>query len=82
MLNNLDKSSKRKVINTIKQDHDNPKKVDEIIKMVINSGGIEYASKKMIKLKDEATELLQDFKTHENYIHFQSLIDFIIEREK
>ncbi|MBI3234807.1 MAG: polyprenyl synthetase family protein, partial [Bacteroidetes bacterium] len=82
MLNKSDKSTKRFVINAIKNDHDNPKKVDEIIKMVVASGGIEYASGVMTKLKNEALDLIKDYQSHENYIHFSSLVDFIIEREK
>jgi octaprenyl-diphosphate synthase len=46
-LNNAGYMEKRKIINIVKNHNTDPQKVGEVISFVLNSGGIQYAEKKM-----------------------------------
>jgi octaprenyl-diphosphate synthase len=73
---------KRRVINIIKNDSENPKKVDEVITFVKNSGGIEYATQAMNSYVVEAQSLLDSFpeSTYRQSLH--QLVQYTIERSK
>ncbi|MEX2588954.1 MAG: polyprenyl synthetase family protein, partial [Chitinophagales bacterium] len=60
-LNNADRSDKRRIKNIVKNENDKPRKVDEVIKFVRASGGIEYTIEKMNQYKKEAFEILETF---------------------
>ena len=79
-LNKVDKSTKRMIINTIKKNKQNPKKVQEIIQLVINQGGIAYAEKKMHEFKDLALKELNDIPSSEAKDSFIGLINYSINR--
>jgi octaprenyl-diphosphate synthase len=46
-LSKATRSDKQKIINIVKNENENPKKVDEVIQFVRQSGGIQYATQKM-----------------------------------
>ena len=52
---------KRRIINIVKNESENPKKVAEVIAFVKNSGGIDYATKAMNTYVAEAQTLLDSF---------------------
>lgn len=81
-LNNCDWSTKRNVINIIKNHSENPKKVNEVIDFVRASGGIEYAEKKMIEIANDATQMLNDFKESDFQKSLKNLIYYTISRSK
>jgi octaprenyl-diphosphate synthase len=60
-LNNIDSSERRKIIYIIKNQNTVPEKIRYVLDKVIEAGGIEYASKKMIGYRDEALSLLFEF---------------------
>ena len=82
ILNHADSAVKRKVINTIKNHHDNKEKVNEIIGMVLQSGGIEYAASKMNLYKEEALQLLTSFPDSPSRRSLEELVDFTTARKK
>jgi octaprenyl-diphosphate synthase len=55
-LNQASKSEKRRIINIVKNNNNDPKKVKEVITFVINSGGIAYAENAMKKYLQEALD--------------------------
>ena len=61
VMNKVEKKQKKLIINTIKKDQQDSKKINEIISMVINEGGIHYAEKKMHYYKDLALKQLDFF---------------------
>ena len=73
---------KRRVINIVKNNSDNPKKVNDVIEFVKNSGGIEYATEAMNRYVAEAQELLNSFpdSTYRQSLH--QLVQYTIERSK
>jgi len=60
-LNNIDKSTRRKVIYIVKNNNRDKKKVQWIIEQVEASGGIAYATEKMNSFKNEALAVLHQF---------------------
>ena len=81
-LQKCDKSIRRKIFNTIKRHHNNPKKVSEVIAIVRESGGIEYATEKMHAYKAKAIEIISDVPDSEVKQALDALIEYVIERKK
>ncbi|MBO9637776.1 MAG: polyprenyl synthetase family protein [Siphonobacter aquaeclarae] len=81
-LQQADWMTKRKVIRTIKNDSENPKKVGEVIDFVKQSGGIQYATQVMKRYVDEALHILTDFPASAYRESLVNLVKFTIERTK
>lgn len=81
-LNQVSGSQKRKMIQIVKRYNTDPKKVDWLIEKVVASGGIQYASEKMLEFKNRAIELLREFQENEAREALEQLIEFTIERKK
>ena len=81
-LQQCDKATRRKIINTIKRHHNNPKKVDEVIDFVRQSGGIEYATEKMHDYKAKAIDIISDTPDSKVKQALNALIEYVIERKK
>ncbi len=60
-LNNIDKSTRRKIIYIVKNNNRDKKKVQWVIEQVEAAGGIAYATEKMNAFKNEALEILHQF---------------------
>ena len=82
VMNKVDKKQKNLIINTIKQDKQDTKKINEIISMVINEGGIHYAEKKMHYYKDLALKELEHIPSSPSKEAFIGLINYSINRKK
>jgi octaprenyl-diphosphate synthase len=59
-LNNRNKEAKKELLTILKKHNENKKKVKRAVELVVAAGGVAYAHKKMMKLKDEALALIQD----------------------
>lgn len=81
-LNTVDPIQKKKMINIIKNHNENPKKVKEVIQMVIEAGGVKYAHDTMMKIKDEALELLQNIPDSDAKKSLIGLVEYTTNREK
>ncbi|MBW7935636.1 MAG: polyprenyl synthetase family protein [Flavobacteriales bacterium] len=68
-------AEKKKIIYTVKNNNNDPEKVADVVQFVKNSGGIEYAEKKMYAYRDEAFAMLDRFPDSD---FKQSLIDLVI----
>ena len=82
VMNKVEKKQKKLIINTIKKDQQDSKKINEIISMVINEGGIHYAEKKMHYYKDIALKKLEDLPASPSKEAFIGLINYSINRKK
>ncbi len=82
MLQNMGRAERRRVINIIKRHHNNPQKVEEVIHLVNNSGGIAYAEDKMNKLVGEAMELLEGFPNSAYLKSLKNLVNYSTTRKK
>lgn len=73
---------KRRIINIVKNESENPGKVNEVIRFVKNSGGIEYATKAMNHYVAEALLLLNAFPDSPYRKSLHQLVQYTIERSK
>ncbi len=81
-LNKVDSKSKRKIINTFKRYNEDTEKVNEVIQMVIENGGITYAESKMNEYKDKALLDIKDIPDSPSKTAFIGLIEYSINRKK
>ena len=81
-LNNVTNKIKNKIINIIKNHNKNPKKVAEIIDLVIKSGGVDYAKKSMMMYQEQALEILLGFPKNKYRDSLEKLVNYVIDREK
>lgn len=73
---------KKELINIVKNHNENPKKVQRAIELVHQHGGIEYAHKKMMELKDEALNMLTEIPDSEAKRSIIGLVEYTTLREK
>lgn len=81
-LNTASPKIKRELINIVKNHNEEPKKIKEAIKHVIESGGVKYAYEKMIEIKEEALALLDDIENSEAKKALIGLVEYTVYREK
>ena len=73
---------KRRIINIVKNNNNDPEKVQEVINFVKQNGGIEYAEKIMHKYKDNALEILDQFPISDSWESLRQLVVYTAERKK
>jgi octaprenyl-diphosphate synthase len=81
-LNNSTPEIKSSLINIVKNHNEEPKMVKKAINMVIKAGGVQYAHKKMIDLKNEALSLLDKYPESESKNALIGLVEYTTMREK
>jgi len=82
VLNNANKKDKKWLINSVKNHNKDKQRVSEVISFVKQAGGLDYAVQQMNKYKAEASEILDTYPDSICKLSLQSLIDYVIEREK
>ena len=81
-LNKVDDKTKKYIINTIKNDSKNSIKVEEIIGLVKNNNGLDYAEKKMNSFYQQALNILDELPNNEAKNSLIKLLEYVIKREK
>jgi octaprenyl-diphosphate synthase len=81
-LNKVDDKTKKYIINTIKNDSKNSIKVEEIIMLVKNNNGLDYAEKKMNSFYQQALNILDELPNNEAKNSLIKLLEYVIKREK
>jgi octaprenyl-diphosphate synthase len=82
VLNNSSFFERKKIVNIIKNYNDDFDKVSWLIKHVIDKGGIQYATQKMIEYKNSALEILYEFPESEARKSLELLVNYTIDRSK
>jgi octaprenyl-diphosphate synthase len=80
-LNKADRSTKKSLIYSLKNNNKDPQKVKEIIAIVTKSGGIEYAQEKMFYYRDEALNILNSFPETPVRKALEELVRFTTDRK-
>ena len=80
-LNNASFWDKHKIINIVKNNNNDPKKVAEAIDFVIKRGGIQYAEKRMNEYKQKALEILSTFPECASKTSLSELVKYTTERK-
>jgi len=73
---------KRRIIRLIKYQHDNPRKVAQVLDFVRNSGGVEYAQQKMGEYRQQALDCLQNLPNSEARQALADLVEYTTERNR
>lgn len=81
-LGKAERSEKRRIINIIRNHNEDPEQVGRVIAFVWQSGGIEYARKRMLEYRDEALALLKTLPDTPAKASLEQLVNYTIEREK
>jgi octaprenyl-diphosphate synthase len=81
-LNMVEKNLKKHIINIVKNHNKNDAKVEEIISLVKQNGGLEYAEKIMRNYHNDALEILENFKDNDAKKSLQLLLNYVVNRKK
>lgn len=82
VLQNVDSTTKKKIKQTIKHYNLDKKRVQEVVQIVKENGGIEYATKIMYEYKNKALDLLKTVPDSPAKNSFIDLIEYSILRKK
>lgn len=80
-LNNIGAAERRKIIYIVKNENKNPEKIKYVLQKVIETGGIEYATKKMIQYRDEALAILYEFPESDIRKGLEELVRYTTDRK-
>ncbi len=80
-LNNSPWMEKRRIINLVKNHNTEPAKVEQVIAYVQQSGGIQYAQKKMQEYTATALDMLNSFSSGEARASLGQLVRYVTERK-
>lgn len=81
-LQNSSKKDKRFMINVVKRHNRNRKKVEQVMQMVKQTGGMQYAQKRMNEYHQKALDILKSFPEGEAKSSLVALSDYVITRSK
>lgn len=81
-LAHADRATRRHILNIVKNHSEEREKVDEVIHLVRNSGGLEYAQEAMYRYRDEAFALLEKAPDSEYRTALRDLVSFVTDRTK
>lgn len=80
-LNHSDKETRRKLIYIVKNENTNKEKVQFLIDTVQQSGGIQYATEKMMAFRDEALAILYTFPDSDVRRALEELVRYTTDRK-
>ncbi|MEL6124718.1 MAG: polyprenyl synthetase family protein, partial [Bacteroidota bacterium] len=81
-LNKVDHKAKNRIKYIIKRKSNHKKYQREVIQMVKDSGGMEYAQGVMLDYKHKARTILETFDHNDSREALLGLLDFIVDRKK
>jgi octaprenyl-diphosphate synthase len=80
-LNKVNAATKKKLIYSLKNNNKDPQKVKEIISIVVQTGGIQYAQQKMNNYRDEALAILHGFEVSPVRSALEELVRYTTDRK-
>ena len=82
VINNSPKNVSKELINIVKNHNEEKQYVKRAIKIVVESGGLEYAKQKMLNIQQQAINILNDFEDNEAKKALLGLVEYTVTREK
>lgn len=82
VLNNSDPAEKLRILRMIKRKNNNTAAVRELVKLVVDKGGVDYATGKMNEFKDKAVAGLMEFPESQARSSLIQLMEYITSRKK
>jgi len=80
-LQKVDAATKKRIIYIVKNQNTDKSKVQEVIDIVVKSGGIEYAKQKMVAYQEEAIKILRQFPASDARTAMEDLVTYVTERK-
>jgi octaprenyl-diphosphate synthase len=80
-LNKIDKPTRRKLIYIIKNQTADKEKINYVLQVIAQNGGIDYTINKMQQYKTEALQILQTFPDSKIKTGFEQLVNFVTDRK-
>lgn len=80
-LNKVDKATRKKIIYIVKNQNTDKAKVNEVISLVQQNGGIDYAYTKMLEYHNTAKNILSQFPESEAKEAMLELVEYVISRK-
>ena len=77
-----DGNARRRLIKLVKRAPKDPEAVREVMDAILNGPGLKYAREKMMMLRNEAVEILNDFEEGDAKKALIDMLDFTIQRSK
>jgi octaprenyl-diphosphate synthase len=77
-----DGNARRRLIKLVKRAPKDPEAVREVMDAILNGPGLKYAREKMMMLRNEAVEILNDFEEGDAKNALIDMLDFTIQRNK
>jgi octaprenyl-diphosphate synthase len=77
-----DISTKKSILSLIRNHSDNPEKVNEVVRFVHHSGGLQYAETTMKSFQQKAFDILRTFPDSDARNSLEELVTFVTERKK
>ena len=77
-----DGNARRRLIKLVKRAPKDPEAVREVMDAILNGPGLKYAREKMMMLRNEAVEILNDFEEGDAKNALIDMLDFTIQRSK
>lgn len=82
VLNTVPRKEKDWLINSIKNHNKDKKRVKEVISLVKERGGLDYAVNKMHEFKQQAMDMLKNYPETEYRKSLELMVNYVIERKK
>ncbi|WP_423129608.1 polyprenyl synthetase family protein [Gaoshiqia sp. Z1-71] len=82
VLSNSGEKEKRRILQEVKKKNKNTAKVQELVRLVVERGGLEYATEQMNFYRDQAVSKLNEFPPSEARDAMVELVNYITTRKK
>lgn len=82
VLNTAEPGERKRILRLVKRKNKNSRVVQELIQLVIDRGGLDYAEKRMNEFKNKAIEALNSFPDNEARTSLIDLMEYITTRKK
>jgi octaprenyl-diphosphate synthase len=82
VLNSADRNERKRILRLVKRRNKNSKVVKELIQLVIERGGLEYAEVRMNEFKNKAVATIEEFPPSEARDSLIELMNYITTRKK
>ncbi len=81
-LRDVDRATRRRIVNIVRNENENPQKVQEVIDFVLAGNGVQYAAARMHEFKHKALELLYTFPDSPARRSLEGLVNYTVNRRK
>ncbi|RKD92197.1 polyprenyl synthetase family protein [Mangrovibacterium diazotrophicum] len=82
VLSNSDEKERRRILHEVKRKHKNTAKVQELVKLVVDRGGLDYATEQMNIYRDRAIQKIMEFPETDARTALIELVNYVTTRKK